>query len=252
MKDVVLLDKPVSYTPLQAIEEFKKENPKYNDEKMSYAGRLDPMAEGLLVCLVGKENKNREKYQKLDKTYEFEILFGLATDTYDVMGLLQNEPKKLPENLDQKIKNNLDQFRGKFKQKFPPYSSYRIDGKPLFWWARENKLDEIELPEKEVEVKKLKYNGICEKNIDKVVRNVVERVEQVQGDFRQEKIIEKWRKLKEKYTDYIFKIGKFKTKVSSGTYVRGIADRLGKEIEALGLAWRIKRFSVGKFSLKQI
>lgn len=251
MKNIILLEKPVSYTPLQAIEEFKEKNPEYKGKKMSYAGRLDPMAEGLLVCLVGEENKNREKYQKLDKTYKFEVLFGLATDTYDVMGLLQNEPKKIPNNLDQKIKNNLDQFRGKFKQKYPPYSSYRIDGKPLFCWAREDKLDEIELPEKEVEVKHLEYNGLYEKNIEEVVCNVVERVDQVQGDFRQEKIIKNWKNLKEKYTDYNFSVGKFEAHVSSGTYIRGVANRLGKEIEAEGLAWRIKRFSVGRFSLKQ-
>ncbi|PSO45951.1 MAG: tRNA pseudouridine(55) synthase, partial [Parcubacteria group bacterium QH_9_35_7] len=64
---MVLLDKPISLTPLQTIEKFKEQNPKYKDKKMSYAGRLDPMAEGLLLCLVGEENKNREEYQQLEK-----------------------------------------------------------------------------------------------------------------------------------------------------------------------------------------
>ena len=39
---------------------------------------------------------------------------------------------------------------------FPPYSSYKIKGKPLFEWAREGKIKEIKIPEKEREIYKIK------------------------------------------------------------------------------------------------
>lgn len=56
-QNILLLYKPVSITPLELIEKFRLDNPLYKDSKLGYAGRLDPMAEGLLLILVGDENK---------------------------------------------------------------------------------------------------------------------------------------------------------------------------------------------------
>ena len=42
-KGVVLVYKPVGWTPLEVINEMKKRNNILKDEKIGYAGRLDPM-----------------------------------------------------------------------------------------------------------------------------------------------------------------------------------------------------------------
>ena len=86
MKKIILLNKKEGETPLEALDRFRMANPKYKDEKMTYAGRLDPMASGVLLVLVGEEIKQKDKYLALNKEYEFEILFGFATDTYDILG----------------------------------------------------------------------------------------------------------------------------------------------------------------------
>lgn len=251
MKKVVLLDKPMSYTPLQAIEKFKEKNSQYQDKKMSYAGRLDPMAEGLLLCLVGEENKNRDKYQQLEKEYEFEVLFGLSTDTYDVMGKVQTEkPPKYPQNLEKRIKHNLDSFQGKFEQEYPPYSSYRVEGKPLFWWAREGKLDEIELPSKQVEVKKLEITSSYQIESGQLLANITNRVSTTEGEFRQEKIISEWQELLETEPEFKFKVFKFEAVVDSGTYIRSIAHKLGQKLEMGALALRIVRTRIGEYELE--
>ena len=83
MKKILNLYKEVGETPLERLERFKKDNSEYANEKMTYAGRLDPMAEGVLIVLVGEECLNKEKYLGLDKEYEFEVLFGFRTDTYE-------------------------------------------------------------------------------------------------------------------------------------------------------------------------
>ncbi len=57
MKSLINLYKPCSKTPLQAVEEFRLQNPKYKTKKISYPGRLDPVAEGILILLIGEENK---------------------------------------------------------------------------------------------------------------------------------------------------------------------------------------------------
>ena len=79
--------KPVGISPLDAIKILKEKYPELKDEKMTYAGRLDPLAEGALLILAGNAVHKKEKYLKLDKEYEGEILFGFNTDTYDILGL---------------------------------------------------------------------------------------------------------------------------------------------------------------------
>ena len=88
MESVLNLYKERGETPLERIERFRKTHPEYRKLPMSYAGRLDPMAEGVLLVLVGEENRNRETHLSLTKKYEFDVLFGFATDTYDVLGVL--------------------------------------------------------------------------------------------------------------------------------------------------------------------
>ncbi|MFA6190415.1 MAG: hypothetical protein WC711_02825 [Candidatus Staskawiczbacteria bacterium] len=92
MKKVIILNKKEGETPLSALENFRKKNPKYFNIPITYAGRLDPMASGVLVLLAGEEAKNKEKYLALDKEYNFSVLFGFSTDTYDILGKVVERP----------------------------------------------------------------------------------------------------------------------------------------------------------------
>src|SRR5262245_8184953 len=88
MKKVLPIYKPVCLTPNQLIEQLRNKHPEYQNEKIGFAGRLDPMAHGLMLLLIGYENKNRTEYLNLDKTYYFKILLGVETDSYDLLGLI--------------------------------------------------------------------------------------------------------------------------------------------------------------------
>src|SRR3989344_6100075 len=121
MKKVLILNKKEGETPLGALEKFRAQDKKYKGVKMTYAGRLDPMANGLILILAGDETKNKDKYLALDKEYYFSVLFGFATDTYDILGKIQHS--YILENvgtleLKKNIKENLKYFTGKFKQKY--------------------------------------------------------------------------------------------------------------------------------------
>ncbi len=247
MKNIILLNKKEGETPLEALENFRKKNKKYKDIKMTYAGRLDPMASGVLLVLAGEETKNKEKYLGLDKEYEFEILFGFATDTYDVLGkvissnVLTNFRTSKIKN---KIKENLKYFTGKFIQKYPVYSSKTVKGKQLFEYARGGV--EVELPEREVFVKKFMLLKLQKISSKKLLTNIEKRVKKVKGDFRQDEILKIWRK-KLNVQHRVFNIASFKIKCSSGTYVRGIANSIGEKIGIPALAFSIKRTKVGRF-----
>src|SRR5687767_12670821 len=90
MNQVLNIYKPIGLTPLQLIKLLKKSKEGYKNIKMSFAGRLDPLAHGVMLLLLGEENKNRDKYLSLDKTYEFKVLFGVETDTFDFLGILKD------------------------------------------------------------------------------------------------------------------------------------------------------------------
>ncbi|MBI5139355.1 hypothetical protein HZA26_01970 [Candidatus Nomurabacteria bacterium] len=254
MKKIILVNKKEGGTPLMALESFRgrqiKNNKSYKDIKITYAGRLDPMASGLLLLLAGDEVKNKEKYLKLDKEYEFEILFGFATDTYDILGKVLPIPIRANgtmsrQELEQKIKQNLKYFKGKFIQKYPLYSSKTVNGKQLFEYGRGG-VDVI-LPEREVFVKNIKFLKIRTISSKKLLENIQKRIKKVKGDFRQKEILKIWgRNLKNKKE--VFFIGSFKIKCSSGTYVRGVADSLGEKLGTGAIAYFIKRTKIGKWS----
>lgn len=247
MKKLIILNKKEGITPLKTLDIFRSKNKEYQKVKMTYAGRLDPLARGVLLVLIGEEVKEKEKYLNLDKEYEFEILFGFATDTYDILGkVLNNSESKIIEyELVKKIKKELKNFTGEFKQKYPMYSSKAVKGKPLFFYARNFK--KVKIPYRKVKVKSLKFFKIRKINNKKLLTNIQKRIKKVEGDFRQIEILKIWHKKLLKENN--FYLGKFKIKCSSGTYVRGIADSLGKKMKIPSLAYSIKRTRVGKYML---
>ena len=247
VKKVILLNKKEGETPLEALECFRqKSGSKYKDIKMTYAGRLDPMASGLLLILLGEETKNKEKYLALEKEYTFQVLFGFSTDTYDILGkVIKRELVELSKrDLKKKIKENLKNFLGEKIQKYPMYSSKTVNGKPLFTYARMNK--KVKIPEKKIFVKKIKLDKIVEINNEKLLKNIEKRIKKVRGDFRQDEVLKIWKK-ELKLQKGKFYIANLKVKCSSGTYVRGIANSLGNILDIGALAFSIKRTKLGKY-----
>jgi tRNA pseudouridine55 synthase len=247
VKKVLILNKKEGETPLETLEFFRAKNKEYKNSKMTYAGRLDPMASGVLIILVDEKIKNKEEYLNLEKEYEFEILFGFSTDTYDILGKVLNNKKVIfsKKFLEKEINKNLKFFTGNFIQEYPIYSSKTVAGRQLFSYARAN--EEVEVPKREVNVKNLKLLKIRKIIGKNLINNIEKRIKKVKGDFRQEEILKIWKKeieLKEQYF-----IASFKVKCSSGTYVRGIANSLGNKAQIPALAFSIKRTKIGKFVL---
>lgn len=238
-------------TPLELIERFRTENPEYEGVKLGYAGRLDPMAEGLMLILVGEENKKRKEYEKLDKTYEFEVLFGVKTDSYDILGIAQ---KNFYHGWDpddgKRLKKFLKDLKSLREQAYPPFSSRTVDGTPLYRLARENKLGNIKIPMHKISIKSIRLTKTSHITSDKLLSEIRERIKPVRGDFRQDKILIKWQEILK--PQIVFTVKRFEARVSSGTYVRGIADQMGKYMGKESLALSIKRTEVGNYTLKNV
>ncbi len=243
MEKILKLNKKMSETPLECIQRWKKENPEYVEEKMTYAGRLDPMAEGELLVLVGEECKKKEEYLGLDKEYEVDILFGFSTDTYDILGLIKNwvDGSLGLVEFKGKIEIFLKKLVGKRIQKYPPFSSKTVDGKQLFQIVKDGKLDTKKIPTKEIEIYKtelLKNYYISGRELK---GEIMKRILLVKGDFRQEEILNEWNEVLSGQREKKFLISKIRVKCSSGTYMRSIAQELGEFLGIGALALRIKR-----------
>lgn len=245
--DLHILYKKLGETPHEAVLRFKKENPEYKDTSMTYAGRLDPMAEGLLLVLSGEEILNKEKYLDLPKTYEFEILWGFETDTLDILGVVQKfESSKVSV---EEIKKYLKKSIGRFEQMYPIYSSRPVDGKSLFQWAREGRISEVQIPKHEVEVFEVGYISRRVISKEELLEDIKCKIGLVNGDFRQQEILDKWKEVLDKSKSQSFIVDKISAKVSSGFYVRQFVADLASSFGVKALAFHIKRLSVGEFSV---
>ncbi len=242
----ILFYKHLGETPLQALDRLRVEQSQYKDVPLTYAGRLDPMAEGLLVVLAGEECKNKDTYLGLDKDYEATILFGFETDTYDILGKVLTHTPTIPDFT--RVTEAIDALIGKAQQTFPPYSSKPVQGKPLFAWAREDKLDEIEMPSKEVEIYSANIMDTKIISALDLQNQIIEKIAKVSGDFRQAEITALWKKMLDSGEGVYLTIT-VHIACSSGTYIRGLAHELGKKLGSGASLLGLKRTKVGQYSV---
>lgn len=237
---IYLKKKVLGDTPLGVIEKLRKSKKIPNDTKMTYAGRLDPAAEGLIVILSDKDVFEKEKYNSLGKTYRIEILLGLKTDTGDLLGIPEEKGAKKITQLT--LKKVLKKLSGKRVQKFHPYSSKNINGVPLWQITRLNK--KVEIPEHTIEIKNIKIIKECIISLKKIISRVEEICSKVSGDFRQKKIIKSWKKIK----GVNFQSFELEVKSSSGTYMRVLAEEIGEELGENCTCFSIKRTEIESFT----
>ncbi|KAF3771271.1 pseudouridine synthase [Cryphonectria parasitica EP155] len=119
--------------------------------KMGHGGTLDPMATGVLILGVGKGTKALQGFLGCTKTYETVVVFGASSDSYDRCGHLL---KKRPYDhiTREKVEEALDSFRGTYQQMPPLFSALKMEGKPLYEYAREGKPIPREIQTREVTV----------------------------------------------------------------------------------------------------
>lgn len=244
MKQVLNVYKKVGMTPLEAIKKVREKYPFYKNKKMGYAGRLDPLAEGVLVVLLEDENKKIGQYMGFDKEYNTEILLGFSSDSHDILGI----PKKINifEINEKDLKKKIKSFKGKYEQKIPEYSSYKIKGKPMFYYARKGM--QVQEVKKKVVIKKIEINSIYKISNKKLLKQINDKLSKVRGDFRQSEILDNWDNLLQEEGKYL--VVNLNIECSSGTYIRAIAEDLGNKVGCGGLLLSLKRTRVGKFLIR--
>ncbi len=135
--DVFVAYKNEGETPLECLNRLKDEGFLPLNDKFTYAGRLDPMAEGLMIYLRGNAIKSKHEFLGLSKEYEVEILLGVSTDTGDILGLVSGAVLDDVVFDLKNIQGICESFVGEMEVPYPWFSSKTLEGKPLYEWARE-------------------------------------------------------------------------------------------------------------------
>ncbi len=230
-------------TPLERITRFRVERSEFAHETLSYAGRLDPLAEGVLPVLVGEdENKNRKNFLNSDKEYEVSVVLGVSTDTGDVLGLVQNVVRVRDDIVDL-IKDSLPRFTGKFVQEYPKYSSVSI--------SRRKRSSDHPVASKEVEVYTIEFLGQEQYSAEKLLEFVFESIGLVMGDFRQEQIRKAWQQALMGKEGLLFPAFNIKVSCSGGAYMRLLASRIAAAQGVPALAVGIKRTKAGAMDIQE-
>lgn len=104
--------------------------------KVGHGGTLDPLALGILVIGVGSGTKKLQYYlSECVKTYEARALLGQSTTTGDSEGEVVVETEAEFVTLED-LKKGAFKFVGKSKQTPPVFSALKVDGMPLYEYAK--------------------------------------------------------------------------------------------------------------------
>jgi len=135
---VVLLDKPLGLSSNQAMQRVKH---LYQAEKAGHTGSLDPLATGLLPICLGEATKFANFLLDADKSYLATVKLGITTTSADAEGeVIAQKPVNVTL---QQVESVLHQFIGDIEQTPPIYSALKVDGKPLYAYARAGQEVEI-------------------------------------------------------------------------------------------------------------
>lgn len=147
MNGVLILNKPKGMTSFAVVNTIHK----LTKAKAGHAGTLDPMAEGVLVILLGKATKQAKTFESSEKEYEAEMTLGIETDTLDSTGKVL--ATRTPEVSREQLTSAMKEFEGEIEQIPPMVSAIKMGGVRLYKLARKG--IEVEREPRKITIHKL-------------------------------------------------------------------------------------------------
>lgn len=217
MDGAFIIDKPAGLTSHDVVARVRKI---IGERRVGHTGTLDPFATGVLVVLVGRATRLAQFLSGAEKEYEAVIRLGFATDTGDVTGTrittnFATETRRT-EFHKEEIETAMASLRGEIEQTPPMFSAKKVGGRKLYELARRG--EEVQRRPVRINVREfepIKTGGLFIK---------------VNGDDM---------------TDLRVRIV-----CSAGTYIRTLAEDLGRQLGVGAHLVELRRRRAGSFTIK--
>ena len=211
MNGILIVDKPVGLTSHDVVMRVRRA---LGTKRVGHTGTLDPFATGVMVLLIGNATRLAQFLDKDEKEYEALVQFGYETDTGDVTGTKKAESEMHADDVVRSLaainwEKVLSKFRGEMMQTPPMYSAKKIDGKKLYDLARAG-----------VEV---------ERAPARVVVRELDPLPSLSSDSQT--------------------AARIRVVCSAGTYIRTLAEDIGREIGLGAHLTELRRTRAGRFTL---
>jgi len=218
MDGAFIIDKPVGLTSHDVVARVRKI---IGERRVGHTGTLDPFATGVLVTLAGRATRLAQFLSGADKEYEAVIRFGYATDTGDITGAripgdFTTEVRSLTDLQPEEIEAALKRLRGETEQTPPMYSAKKVGGRKLYELARRGE----EVERRSVRISVSEFEAIPK-----------------HGSF--------FRVNDDETADLSVRVV-----CSAGTYIRTLAEDLGKQMGAGAHLVELRRTRAGYFRIE--
>ncbi|MBP6924400.1 MAG: tRNA pseudouridine(55) synthase TruB [Candidatus Pacebacteria bacterium] len=209
--ELLLIDKPKGITSMDVIRILRRQ---LQIRKIGHAGTLDPLATGLMLVGVGVGTKKLTELIKLDKEYVAEVRIGERRSTGDLEGIILEE-REVVELSQNEVKTALVALVGVQNLPVSAYSAIKIDGVAMYKKARkaEQKGEVVtEVPMREMRVDEVELQKF-----------------EIGGGRA---------------------VATVRFVVGSGTYIRSLAEELGRRLGYPATLQNLRRTKVGVFDIK--
>jgi tRNA pseudouridine55 synthase len=220
-QELLLIDKPHGITSFDVIRRLRR---MYSDShqgakapKLGHAGTLDPLATGLMLLGVGKGTKKLAELVKLDKEYIAEVRLGETRTTGDLEGeiVAEREVVEVAVVLEEKILTALLTFTGIQTLPVSAYSAIKVNGVPMYKRARKAEITGdtvIDVPMRDMTIHEVELQNVTV------------------GEGRA--------------------VATLKFSVASGTYIRSLAEELGRRLGYPATLQNLRRTQVGQYKVE--
>ncbi len=234
---ILLFDKPLRWTSNDAVMRLKRF---FRAEKVGHTGTLDPLATGLLPLLFGQATKFSADLLDADKTYIARIRLGAETSTGDLEGeyITRANPNDINSLNKEVLLQVLQQFLGAQQQVPPMYCALKYQGRPLYELARAGETVERQprfIVISQLDLLSWRPSGLLEESV-----NCIEGHDQSCHTNRQPT-----------REDFIFVEFEVQVRCSKGTYIRVLAQDIGRVLGVGGHLSGLRRVGVGHLRLNE-
>ena len=214
LPELLLVDKPKGITSFDVIRQLRRQT---GIKKFGHAGTLDPLATGLMLLGVEKGTKKLAELIKLDKEYIAEVRLGESRTTGDLEGDVLEEiaVEETEPVLHEKIAIASKQMVGELTLPVSAYSAIKVDGVPMYKRARKAELTGdtvIDIPMRTMRVHEVELLGV-----------------EVGGGRA---------------------VATVRFVVGSGTYIRSLAEDLGRRLYYPACLQNLRRTQVGEYRIE--